>query len=58
MNERMQEAMDLRHSGDRESVHLAHTIIETIVALIIVALRMINTRMGYIEVQVRFEMFI
>jgi len=34
-----------------EHVHLAHTVIETIVTLLIVVLRMINTRSGYIEVQ-------
>lgn len=49
------EALDMRHVDDRESFHLAHTVIETIVTLLIIILRMINTRMGYIEVQVTVQ---
>jgi len=52
---RVQEALDMRHVGDRESFHLAHTVIETIVTLLIIILRMINTKMGYIEVQVTVQ---
>jgi len=38
-----------------EHIHLAHTVIETIVTLLIVVLRMINTRSGYIEVQMTVQ---
>jgi len=45
----------MRHIDDMESIHLAHTIMETIVTLLIIVLRMVNTRMGYIEVQVTVQ---
>ena len=38
-----------------ESTHLVHTIIETIITLFIILLRMISTRMGYVEVQVTVQ---
>jgi len=45
----------MRHVDDAESTHMAHTIIETIVTLFIVFLRMVNSRMGYVEVQVTVQ---
>jgi len=32
-------------------MHLGHTVLETIITLIIIILRMVNTRIGYIEIQ-------
>jgi len=46
----------MRHDEQfEESTHLAHTVIETIVTLFIIILRMISTRMGYVEVQVTVQ---
>ena len=46
----------MRHDEEiDESTHLAHTVIETIVTLFIIILRMVNTRMGYVEVQVTVQ---
>ena len=50
-----QESLNLRHIEDMEHVHLTHTIIETIATLLIIVLRMVNTRMGYIEVQLTVQ---
>jgi len=41
----------LRHHEHTEDDHLAHSVVETIVTLLIIILRMVNTRMGYIDVQ-------
>jgi len=46
-----QEAMNLRHHEETERDHLAHSIVETITTLLIIILRMVNARMGYIDVQ-------
>jgi len=48
----MQEALDMRSIDELKHVHLIHSIIEVLVTLLIIVLRMINTRMGYVEVQV------
>jgi len=48
----MQEALDLRNVEETEHVHRVHSIVEAIVTLLIIILRMINTRMGYVDVQV------
>jgi len=42
----------MRHIEELKHVHLIHSIIEVLVTLLIIILRMINTRMGYVEVQV------
>ena len=44
--------MDLRHVDEEGNLHLAHTVMETLVTLLIVILRIVNARMGYVEVQV------
>ena len=41
----------MRHHEHTEDDHLTHSVVETIVTLLIIILRMVNTRMGYIDVQ-------
>jgi len=38
-----------------QHIHLIHSVVEVIVTLVIVVLRMINARMGYVEVQVTVQ---
>jgi len=40
---------------EMEHMHLAHTLVETIITLLIVGLRMANTRIGYVDVQLTVQ---
>ena len=52
---RMQEALGMRFIDELKHVHLIHSIIEVIITLMIIVLRMINSRMGYVDVQVGYS---
>ena len=54
---RTQEALGMRFVDELKHVHLIHSIIELIISLMIIVLRMINLRMGYVDVQVRYQWF-
>jgi len=45
-----QEALDMRHR-DMESLHLAHTVVESAATLLIVLLQMLHTRTGVAKVR-------
>jgi len=45
-----QEALDMRHR-DMESLHLAHTVVESTATLLIVLLQMLHTRTGVAKVR-------
>jgi len=51
----MQEALGMRFIDELKHVHLIHSIIEVIITLMIIVLRMINSRMGYVDVQVAIQ---
>ena len=38
-----------------EHVHVAHSVVETVITLLVIILRMANTRMGYVEVQLALQ---
>ena len=45
----------MRRVDELWSTHLAHTIMETIVTLLIIVIRTVNVRMDYVEVQVTVQ---
>ena len=51
----MQEALGMRFIDELKHVHLIHSVIEMLITLVIIVLRMINARMGYIDVQVAIQ---